>query len=490
MHQISIKYCVLATLILSLSSSCELRKVSDQNSQDISRRPNIVIILADDLTGSDIGAYGNTDVYTPNLDRLAKEGIRFKNAFTGTAMCSPSRQQLLTGLFPVRNGAFLNGSTVKDGTPSMATLFKEAGYRVGLNGKTHFGPSESFPFQFLDVRDRRQKYAPRELNFTETREFLSSDSSKPFLLIVASENPHWPWTGGDQSAFDPDKIHVPDYLVDTAETRLALAKYYSEVTLLDIEAGRILTILEETGHREDTIVIFTSEHGAMFPHAKWTLYDPGVRTALMIRWPGMVEEGSVSSAMVHYVDILPTLLNVIEKHHSEMDGRSFLHVLTDGQSHHRDFVYGIHTTKGIKNAVANYPIRSIRSERYKLILNLNPTSVFRNNVVAENRGGYYDSWKLKDSPNAQRKFNHYQVRPAVELYDMVADAAEQHNLAGTEALHAMQHDLTQRLQQWMSSQKDSGLELERLADRSLHKVRLIPDFKEPPSQVELNEKDD
>ena len=105
MHQISIKYCVLATLTLSLSSSCELRKVSDQNSQDISRRPNIVIILADDLTGSDIGAYGNTDVYTPNLDRLAKEGIRFTNAFTGTAMCSPSRQQLLTGLFPVRNGA-------------------------------------------------------------------------------------------------------------------------------------------------------------------------------------------------------------------------------------------------------------------------------------------------------------------------------------------------------------------------------------------------
>ncbi len=130
MHQISIKYCVLATLTLSLSSSCELRKVSDQNSQDISRRPNIVIILADDLTGSDIGAYGNTDVYTPNLDRLAKEGIRFTNAFTGTAMCSPSRQQLLTGLFPVRNGAILNGSTVKDGTPSMATLFKEAGYRV------------------------------------------------------------------------------------------------------------------------------------------------------------------------------------------------------------------------------------------------------------------------------------------------------------------------------------------------------------------------
>jgi len=484
MYQISAKYCFLAGMALILTSFCNLLVAEEKNPQQEFQRPNIVIILADDMTGSDIGAYGNKDVHTPHLDRLAKEGMRFTNAFTGTAMCSPSRQQLLTGLYPARSGATANASTVIDGTKSMASFFKEAGYRVALNGKTHFGPAPSFPFQFLDVKEQWKRYPPRELDFTETGEFLRSDSSDPFLLIVSSENPHWPWTGGNQSAFDPDKIRVPDYLVDTAETRSALAKYYSEITLLDDEAGHVLSMLEETGHHEDTIVIFTSEHGAMFPHAKWTLYDPGIRTALLVKWPGRVEEGIVSSAMVHYVDILPTLLDVIGQDYSAIDGRSFLAVLNEGQSHHRKFVFGIHTTNGIKHAVDNYPIRSIRSNRYKLILNLNSTSAFRNNVVVENRGGYYDSWKLIDSPTAKRKYNHYQIRPAVELYDIVEDPAEQDNLAGIESVDAIQKDLTQRLRQWMSSQNDSGIELERLADRSFHKARLVPDFKEPPILIE------
>ena len=124
-------------------------------------RPDIVLVLADDQTWSDSGCYGNRQVRTPNIDRLAAEGMRFTRAFTATAMCAPTRQQLYTGLFPVRNGAYPNHSKVKPGTRSIVHFLRKLGYRVGLSGKKHFGPPDSFPFENVPGRSWGNSSAAR-----------------------------------------------------------------------------------------------------------------------------------------------------------------------------------------------------------------------------------------------------------------------------------------------------------------------------------------
>ena len=226
-------------LCLLLSTSCSLKIYALPESG----KPNILLILADDLSWFDLGCYGSKDVNTPNIDKLAREGMTFSNAYTATAMCAPSRQQLYTGLFPVRSGAMANHSSVKPGTKSMVHHLGELGYQVSLSGKEHFGPPASFPF--------------------ERREGLTIPSgSKPFCLVHASRKPHDGWP--DAQGYDPDEITVAPYLVDNQETRTALSRYFTEITQLDQDVKTLLADLKAKGKAENTVVIFTSEQGSAF----------------------------------------------------------------------------------------------------------------------------------------------------------------------------------------------------------------------------------
>ena len=137
----SITFLAVICLLASMPWSVALHASSK------STKPNILLILADDLSWFDLGCYGSKDVRTPNIDKLAREGMTFSHAYTATAMCSPTRQQLYTGLFPVRSGAMANHSAVKPGTKSMVHHLSELGYQVSLSGKEHFGPPESYPFE-------------------------------------------------------------------------------------------------------------------------------------------------------------------------------------------------------------------------------------------------------------------------------------------------------------------------------------------------------
>ena len=420
-------------------------------------RPNILIILADDQTGRDNGCYGNPDVKTPNIDRLAAEGMRFTRAFTATAMCAPTRQQLYTGLFPVRNGAYPNHSRVYDGTKSMVHHLKALGYRVGLCGKTHFGPRASFAFEMI----RKPKLG----------EFISRDKSQPFCLVVTSHSPHLPWTAGDATAYDPAKLTLPPYIVDTPETRSALCKYYAEITDFDREVGQCVRLLGDAGVEKNTIFLYTSEQGAQMPHGKWTCYDVGLRVAMVVRWPKRVRAGSVTDAMVQYVDVVPTLIaaaggdpGAIDTGRADargdrgFDGRSFLDVLLGKTDRHQAFVYGVHTTRGIIVGSECYPVRSVRSETHKYIRNLNHKTKFHNVLIAKDTGNYWSSWvaKARTDPAAARLVESYQRRPAEELYDLRDDPYELKNLAGDPAQADVQAALRKKLDAWMTQQGDEG----------------------------------
>ena len=415
--------------------------------QALQASPNVVIIIADDQTWSDAGCYGNKVVNTPNIDSLAQEGLRFDRAFTATAMCAPTRQQLYTGIFPVRSGAFPNHSKVKAGTKSLVHYYRDAGYSVGLCGKRHFGPPESFPFEMVTQ--------------SKLESYVNQDS--PFFLIYASNSPHLPWNDGDASQYDPQDFKLPPYMHDNAETRAALQKYYAEITDFDRELGELDKLITEAGKKDDTIFIYTSEQGDQFPFGKWTCYEIGLHVGLVMRWPGVIEAERATNAMVQYVDVLPTLLELCEIDRPEgLDGRSFAQVVRGERETHNEFVYGVHTTRGIILGSQSYPVRSVRDARFKYIRNLNHESEFSNVLIKGDGSTYWQSWVRDASKDekARQLVERYINRPAVELYDLENDPFEQHNLAGKPAYRKISRQLDSRLRKWMDQQGDLGHETE------------------------------
>lgn len=427
--------------------------------------PNILFLLADDLTYHDVGAYGNTQVETPNIDRLAKQGTRFERAFNSSPMCAPTRMSLYTGIHPVRNGAYPNHSRVYPHIQSLPHYLDEFGYRTALIGKRHEAPAENFPFEFLGGR-HHDDGDNVDLELEKVRAFLEDNTSRPWCLVVSSNQPHVPWNRGMPHLYSPDALELPPYLVDTEETRESLARYYAEITYMDLQAGRVLQHLSETGQAENTLVLFLSEHGSNFPHCKWTCYDTGVRSAAIVRWPGVVPPNRTSNAIVQYVDVLPTLVDAVGGAPSEhdFDGRSFLPVLIGERESHNEYAFSLQTSKGIYRGPEAYGIRSVRSENYRLILNLNWQQEFQNLVTS--RFEPYQSWDRKaeaGDPFAQKRVTWYRKRPQFELYDLRKDPYELFNVADDPAYQAVRKILNRNLNRWMEQQGDEGAATERKA---------------------------
>ena len=264
-------------------------------------------------------------------------------------MCAPTRQQLYTGVWPVRSGAYPNHSKVYEGTRSWVHHFETLGYRCGLAGKNHCNPKDSYPWEVVVP-------SKGDLKMDQIAEFLTRDSDQPYFLVVAHHDPHTPWNHGDASEYPPDSIEVPPYLVDTPETRDALSRYYAEITYMDSELGQVTQMVDESGQRDDTIVVFTSEQGSAFPFGgKWTCYENGLRTSFVVRWPERVQAGTHASAMCQYIDVVPTLLDAVGVDPASIDtglrgaaeggngfdGQSFLPVLLGNSDRLRDYTFGV-----------------------------------------------------------------------------------------------------------------------------------------------------
>jgi uncharacterized sulfatase len=446
-------------------------------------KPNIVIFIADDLTWHDVACFGGpTDAKTPILDHLAGEGMKLTAFFSSASVCSPTRQALLTGIYPVRNGAYPNHSRVRPGTRSLPYHLRALGYRSACVGKTHFGPPESYPFdKMLPIRTQKkdgkgEDVGDGELDTAAMEQFIQAADGHPFCLYVATHEPHGPWTKGDQSAYHPEQLKLPPYLIDTPDTRKGLAAYYAEVTCMDAEVGSTLRMLQKTGHAQDTLFLFVSEQGSAVPHAKWTCYDPGIRVAAIARWPGRIKPASQSAAMVQYEDVLPTLIAAAGGDPDSVDtgcpdangdhgfdGHSFLNVLLGQTDHHRDIVFSQHTGKGILNGPEAYGTRAARDSRWKLIVNLEPDGEF-SNVLS--KGPLLESWRRKGDAGdalAREQVALYTRRPMLELYDLNNDPWELNNVAGNPRNAQTVSRLRGQLAAWMKQQGDEGDKTEREA---------------------------
>ncbi|MCE9612293.1 MAG: sulfatase [Chthoniobacter sp.] len=446
-------------------------------------KPNFVIFIADDLTWHDVACFGGrTDARTPNLDRLAGEGMKLTGFFSPAAVCSPTRQALLTGMYPIRNGAYPNHAHVRAGTRSLPHHLKPLGYRTACVGKTHFGPPASYPFdKMLPMSGEKpggkgEEAGDGEIDTVAMEQFIKADPAQPYCLYIATHEPHGPWTKGDKSAYVPAKLKLPPYLVDTRETRNELAAYYAEVTCMDTEVGDVLRLLERTGHTQDTLFLFVSEQGSSVPQSKWTCYDPGIRVAAIARWPGKIKPGTTNPALVQYVDILPTLIAAAGGDPARLDtgcpdatgnrgfdGRSFLDVLLGRTEHLRDYVFAEHTALGIIKGPPAYGTRAVRDTRWKMIVNLEPDAEFRNAI---SNGGILQSWRQKGDAGdafARQQAARYTKRPATELYDLQADPWELTNVAEKLENAETVARLRVQLDAWMKQQGDEGDKTEREA---------------------------
>ena len=425
-------------------------------------QPNLILMIADDCTYRDLEIYGG-QAKTPNLKELAFEGMKFERCFQTAPMCSPTRHNIYTGLYPVKSGAYPNHTFVKKDVKSIVQYLKPAGYRVALSGKTHIAPVEAFPFEYSKAKKSKSESV---INFEVIDNLMreSKDKNKPFCLMVCSNEPHSPWTKGDSSQYPPEKLKLPNYFVDTPETRDAYSRYLAEITFYDSELGRVLDLLKKYKIEENTLVMVVSEQGASFPFGKWTCYDTGLQAGMVVRWPGQVKPGSTTSAMVEYVDILPTFLEAAGLSCPDnLDGKSMTKVLQGKTNHHKSHVFGIHTTRGVIDGSDQFGIRSVRSEGFKLIMNLTPEVTFTNRCTTSPE---FKSWVVKvksGDTDAAEKVKRYQHRPAFELYQVTKDPTEWNNLAENPEFTHIKSKLLKKLKSWMDSQGDLGVATELAA---------------------------
>lgn len=414
------------------------------------KKPNIIFMISHD-TGRYMGCYGR-QVNTPEIDRLAANGMRFDQYFCPAPQCSPSRGSILTGRYPHNNGliglAHLNFHIGSQHT-TLPMELQKAGYETSLIGFSHetIGETEegvvSSTYQLGYERyeevegDRAPDVADRAIDFL--REKANGSSGQPFFANIGFFETHRPFDEYERHADDPEDVEVLSYLPDTKNVRKDLSQFHGSVKVLDQAVGRIVRALEETDLQENTIIIYTTDHGIAFPRAKGTLKDAGLETALIFYSPNLIEGGCVCGDLLCNIDMMPTVLELAGAPIPDgLDGESFAPLLKKEQVNVRDSFFSELTWHD-----EYHPMRGIRTERYKYVRNFEdgpqiylPLDIHQSLSGADVREQYY-------VPNEPE-----------ELYDLEQDPLEERNLIHHDDYAEIAEDLRSRVKDWMETTSD------------------------------------
>jgi len=421
--------------------------VNNQGSAEIlaaekseNKLPNIVFYLSDDQDIYDYGCYGNDKIQTPAVDRLAKEGMLFKNAFTGQAICAPSRAQLFSGKYPLKNGCFKNHTNSRRDLKTVTKYMRELGYEVVLAGKSHVKPAEVYDwdkvFHSIEKPGTPRKHVP-----IDSLKNYFANTTQPFCLFITSYYPHGKYFEDDSKKakdiafypFNKQKQENPDFLKKKSG-------YYRSVQEDNKDLAEVLDLVDQ--HLDDnTLFLYSADHGVS---GKFTVYDRGLNVPFIARWPKVIKAGSQSDVLIHYTDMLPTLMDIAGgRTPNDIDGKSFLSILEGKKEEIHEYVYGVSTSQNII-AAAIFPSRMIRSKKYKYIRNFNSVEVVEQNLGANK---YVNAFIRMGA----EKFKHL---PFEELYDIEQDPFEQQNLAKKEQYQAVKAKLSADMFKWMKAQGD------------------------------------
>lgn len=443
--------CCLLTRLIVLVCAAGLAAANPASAQGQNDH-NVVLYVVDDQGTADAGCYGNPVIKTPGLDRLAAEGMRFTRAFCTTASCSASRSVILTGLYNHANGQYGHQHSYHHfitfaNVQSLPVLLAGAGYRTARIGKYHVAPEEVYHFQ------RVLRGGSPEQKAENCKPFITENDRQPFFLYFCTNEPHRPFKREGSDRFDPEDVIVPPYLPDTPECRQELAKYYGSVQRADKGLLRLIEILKQTGHWDDTLVVYISDNGIAFPGAKTTVYEPGIRLPCVVRYPFAKEHGTLSDAMITWADLTPTILDFAGAlpRGNRFHGRSFLPVLQGADSTGWDEIYASHTFHEI---TMYYPMRVVRTRRYKLIWNIahKLDYPFASDLYASST--WQAVLKRGDKTYGPRTVDAYLHRPRFELYDLKSDPWESKNLADDPDYAGVLAELQAKLRTWQKRTRD------------------------------------
>ncbi len=431
-----------------------------EGSPEPGSRPNILFIVSED-NGQELGCYG-APVKTPNLDKLASEGVLFKNAYVTQAGSSPSRASFLTSLYPHQNGqiglATWDYSMYQENTPNMVNTLKESGYRTGMIGKLHVLPESAFAFDWWETqgsnfqRKNLSRYAVEAAKFIKESDqpvYLQvnyPDAHDPFLAQVDG-HPAKPLTGQDVEA-------LPYFGVTSDSLRQKTADYYNCIMRLDDWIGDLLEKLKETGEYDNTVIIYIGDHGADMLRGKRTVYEGGVRIPMIISWSGGVRN-TVYEGLVSTIDIYPTVLAITGiKAPSYLEGKSLLPVLEGSTEPVRKFLF---TEFHVHSNHNPYPQRAVRNKNFKLIYN--PVSGYENPGFFFTIGKKIDKtdfYKALESapPVVGQAYERMRKPPEYELYDLRNDPFEWNNLADDPDYSKVFERLKEKLHEWQVATSD------------------------------------
>ena len=418
---------------------------------DVNDKPNIIVFIADDVSWDDIGVYGNDQVVTPNIDNLAKNGLIFNNAYLTTSSCSPSRNSILTGRYPHNTGAAeLHTEPPLDMT-SFPEILKDKGYYTLQAGKFHMG--EYAKRGFHEVHDNKQINGLGGEDYW-VEGLKKRPESKPFFMWFASYDAHRIWGDNEFSGtHNPDKIVVPDYLVNGSLTRLDLANYYDEITRFDHYIGEVVNELKVQGEYENTYIIVMADNGRPFPHSKTRLNDQGVKTPFIVHHPRSIMSNKKSNSLISAVDIASTILDIAGITPSEsFQGNSFLNIINNPELKFRNYVFAEHNWHDYESYQ-----RMVRNEKYLYIKNSRPQFPQEGPLDAINSPTYID---LKDAEK-NKTISKVQAeifikpRPNEELYDLSNDPFQYINLLEEGDIPQDYEVLKKILNQWINDTGDT-----------------------------------
>ena len=446
-------------------------------------RPNILFCISDDQSYAHTGANGDKVVKTPAFDRVAREGIRFLNAFCDAPTCGPSRSAILTGqpIWRLEEAGNIH-STLPDKFLTYAELLQQAGYATGFTGKgwspgrLAAGGRNANPAG-KEYREKRLHPPFRSMSANDYaanfEAFLGEvEEGQPFCFWLGTHEPHRAFeTGaGKKSGKDPKQVVVPPIFPDHPTVRNDLLDYYVEVEHFDLMVARAMATLEKEGHLGNTIVVITSDHGMPFPRAKASLYDAGTHVPLAIRWPqGIGAGGRIHAGLVNLSDLAPTFLEAAGVAVPEMmTAKSLMGILKKSLSDtSRAAFIAMERHDGCRRGGKGYPCRAIRTSEYLYIRNFEPSRWPAGNPDREFCARYIPFGEVDSSPtksllmNSREKarLKHFHQlafgrRPAEELYHVTTDPGQLENLAGKPQHAGIQENLATRLQAHLVRTRD------------------------------------
>lgn len=449
------------SLLCSSCSTATDKRIAEINNQNLGFRPNIVWITCEDI-GPILPMYGDSTIKTPNLSRLAKEGIVFDNAFSVAGVCSPSRSSLITGMYPTTIGTHNHRSAthtreeipiyeavLPPNVKCFTEYLRQAGYYCTNDVKTDYnfgGGINITPESAFDLHKNGADWRNRK-------------PGQPFFTIINHNITHMfqLWKRNDKPLrVNIDRVPVPPYFPTTPKARTSIARLYDNIMILDEQVGNILKKLEEDGLMDSTIIFFFSDHGDGLPRNKIWLYDTGIRVPLIVRFPNNWKAGTREDNLISFVDFAPTVMSLCgvnkPKH---LQGHSFF----DNGDNPRQYVYA--SKDRIDYLIDK--IRAVRDKEYKYIRNYYPDSAYLQYFPWSDNIYLTQEWKrlfAKDSLNEYQKQFFRKTRPEEELFDIINDPYEIHNLASDERYKEVLERMRNENEKHIVETKDLGFTAE------------------------------